>query len=140
MMMLIASVAVLTACSSEDPIENAYNYLDPSMLGPGGDMMPGGAGGASAGTGEMLTFEVALDKTTVEPASTVTAYYPETADDVSKQTFATQVTIDMANPVAKTENGVEITVTNGHVTANHGDRVPHRKGQHQRHPLHRGYE
>ena len=120
MMMLIASVAVLTACSSEDPIENAYNYLDPSMLGPGGDMMPGGAGGASAGTGEMLTFEVALDKTTVEPASTVTAYYPETADDVSKQTFATQVTIDMANPVAKTENGVEITVTNGHVTANHG--------------------
>ena len=120
MMMLIASVAVLTACSSEDPIENAYNYLDPSMLGPGGDMMPGGAGGASAGTGEMLTFEVALDKTTVEPASTVTAYYPETADDVSKQTFATRVTIDMANPVAKTENGVEITVTNGHVTANHG--------------------
>ena len=120
MMMLIASVAVLTACSSEDPIENAYNYLDPSMLGPGGDMMPGGAGGASAGTGEMLTFEVALDKTSVEPASTVAAYYPETADDVSKQTFATQVTIDMANPVAKTENGVEITVTNGHVTANHG--------------------
>ena len=120
MMMLIASVAVLTACSSDDPIENAYNYLDPSMLGPGGDMMPGGAGGASAGTGEMLTFEVALDKATVEPTSTVTAYYPETADDVSKQTFATQVTIDMANPVAKTENGVEITVTNGHVTANHG--------------------
>ena len=120
MMMLIASVAVLTACSSEDPIENAYNYLDPSMLGPGGDMMTGGAGGASAGTGEMLTFEVALDKNSAEPTSTVTAYYPETADDVSKQTFATQVTIDMANPVAKTENGVEITVTNGHVTANHG--------------------
>ena len=90
------------------------------MLGPGGDMMTGGAGGASAGTGEMLSFEVALDKTSAEPTSTVTAYYPETADDVSKQTFATQVTIDMANPVAKTENGVEITVTNGHVTANHG--------------------
>lgn len=120
MMMLIASAAVMTACSSDDPIENAYNYLDPGMLGPGGDMMTGGAGGASAGTGEMLSFEVALDKTSAEPTSTVTAYYPETADDVSKQTFATQVTIDMANPVAKTENGVEITVTNGHVTANHG--------------------
>lgn len=120
MMMLIASAAVMTACSSDDPIENAYNYMDPGMLGPGGDMMTGGAGGASAGTGEMLSFEVALDKTSAEPTSTVTAYYPETADDVSKQTFATQVTIDMANPVAKTENGVEITVTNGHVTANHG--------------------
>ena len=120
MMMLIASAAVMTACSSDDPFENAYNYMDPGMLGPGGDMMIGGAGGASAGTGEMLSFEVALDKTSAEPTSTVTAYYPETADDVSKQTFATQVTIDMANPVAKTENGVEITVTNGHVTANHG--------------------
>lgn len=120
MMMLIASAAVMTACSSDDPFENAYNYMDPGMLGPGGDMMTGGAGGASAGTGEMLSFEVALDKNSAEPTSTVTAYYPETADDVSKQTFATQVTIDMANPVAKTENGVEITVTNGHVTANHG--------------------
>ena len=120
MMMLIASAAVMTACSSDDPFENAYNYMDPGMLGPGGDMMPGGAGGASAGTGEILTFEVALDKNSAEPTSTVTAYYPETADDVSKQTFATQVTIDMANPVAKTENGVEIIVTNGHVTANHG--------------------
>ena len=120
MMMLIASAAVMTACSSDDPFENAYNYMDPGMLGPGGDMMPGGAGGASAGTGEMLSFEVALDKNSAEPTSTVTAYYPETADDVSKQTFATQVTIDMANPVAKTENGVEIIVTNGHVTANHG--------------------
>ena len=118
--MLIASAAVMTACSSDDPFENAYNYMDPGMLGPGGDMMTGGAGGASAGTGEMLSFEVALDKNSAEPTSTVTAYYPETADDVSKQTFATQVTIDMANPVAKTENGVEITVTNGHVTANHG--------------------
>ena len=120
MMMLIASAAVMTACSSDDPFENAYNYMDPGMLGPGGDMMTGGADGASAGTGEMLSFEVALDKNSAEPTSTVTAYYPETADDVSKQTFATQVTIDMANPVAKTENGVEITVTNGHVTANHG--------------------
>ena len=45
MMMLIASAAVMTACSSDDPFENAYNYMDPGMLGPGGDMMTGGAGG-----------------------------------------------------------------------------------------------
>ena len=81
MMMLIASAAVMTACSSDDPFENAYNYMDPGMLGPGSDMMTGGAGGASAGTGEMLSFEVALDKNSAEPTSTVTAYYPETADE-----------------------------------------------------------
>ena len=83
-------------------------------------MMNVGTGGATASTGELLSFEVALDKTSTEPTSPVAAYYPETADDVSKQTSTTQVTIDMANPVAKTENGVEITVTDGHVTANHG--------------------
>ena len=94
--------------------------MNPDMQGPGGDMMNGGAGGASAGTGELLSFEVALDKTSAEPTSTVAAYYPEAADDISKKSFGTQVTIDMANPVAKTENGVEITVSNGHVTANHG--------------------
>ena len=120
LLMFLASVAILTACSSDDPIENAYSYIDPGMQGPGGDMMNVGTGGATASTGELLSFEVALDKTSTEPTSTVAAYYPETADDVSKQTFTTQVTIDMANPVAKTENGVEITVTDGHVTANHG--------------------
>ena len=120
LMMFFASVAMLTACSSDDPFQDVTNLMNPDMQGPGGDMMNGGAGGASAGTGELLSFEVALDKTSAEPTSTVAAYYPEAADDISKKSFVTQVTIDMANPVAKTENGVEITVSNGHVTANHG--------------------
>ena len=120
LMMFFASVAMLTACSSDDPFQDVTNFVNPDMQGPGGDMMNGGAGGASAGTGELLSFEVALDKTSAEPTSTVAAYYPEAADDISKKSFVTQVTIDMANPVAKTENGVEITVSNGHVTANHG--------------------
>ena len=120
LMMFFASVAMLTACSSDDPFQDVTNFVNPDMQGPGGDMMNGGAGGASAGTGELLSFEVVLDKTSAEPTSTVAAYYPEAADDISKKSFVTQVTIDMANPVAKTENGVEITVSNGHVTANHG--------------------
>ena len=120
LMMFFASVAMLTACSSDDPFQDVTNLMNPDMQGPGGDMMNGCAGGASAGTGELLSFEVALDKTSAEPTSTVAAYYPEAADDISKKSFGTQVTIDMANPVAKTENGVEITVSNGHVTANHG--------------------
>ena len=118
-LMLLASVAVLTACSSDDPLDNFSNMV-PSGANGGGDMVDGGSSGSTAATGELLTFEVAIDKTSAEPSSTVSAYYPEAADDISKQTFTTQVTIDMANPVAKTENGVEITVTNGHVTANHG--------------------
>ena len=118
--MLLASVAVLTACSSDDPFDS-MNYMAPPDVNGGGDMMyDGGASSSTAGTGELLTFEVAIDKTSAEPASTASAYYPEAADAISTRTFDKQVTIDMANPVAKTENGVEITVTDGHVIANHG--------------------
>ena len=113
--MLAASMAVLTACSS-DNLEDYYNNWNNG----GNANMGGGSGNATAGTGELLTYDVAIDKTTAEPAGDVTAYYPEAEDNISTQTFATQVTIDMNNPVAKTENGVEITVTDGHVTANHG--------------------
>ena len=120
LLMLLASVAVLTACSSDDPFDS-MNYMAPPDVNGGGDMMyDGGASSSTAGTGELLTFEVAIDKTSAEPASTASAYYPEAADAISTRTFDKQVTIDMANPVAKTENGVEITVTDGHVIANHG--------------------
>ena len=118
-MMLVASMATLTACSSDDPFESTNN----NGFTPGGTDMGGGTGGngsSTAGSGELLSFSVDIDRETAEPASTVAAYYPEAEDDITTQTFATQVTIDMANPVAKTENGVEITVSEGHVTANHG--------------------
>ena len=122
LLMLFASVAVLTACSSDDPFDSVNNMVPPAVNGGGGGMVNGGGGtsGSTAATGELLTFDVAIDKTSAEPTSTVSGYYPETTDDISTQAFTTKVTIDMANPVAKTENGVEITVNEGHVTANHG--------------------
>lgn len=118
-MMLVASMATLTACSSDDPFESTNNNgFTPGGTNTGGGM--GGNGSSTAGSGELLSFTVNIDRESAEPASTVAAYYPEAEDDITTQTFATQVTIDMANPVAKTENGVEITVSEGHVTANHG--------------------
>ena len=118
LMMLSASIAVLTACSSDDPFESNYNNFNQGGNNMGGGM--GGNGSSTAGSGELLNFSVEIDRKTTEPISTVAAYYPEAEDDISQQTFATKVAIDMSNPVAKTENGVEITVSEGHVTANHG--------------------
>lgn len=80
----------------------------------------GNSGSSSAGSGELLSYAVAIDKTTSEPTTTVDAYYPEEEDDIAQNTFTTEVTIDMGNPTAKTENGVEISVNGGHITANHG--------------------
>ena len=114
LMMLAASMTVLTACSA-DSAEDYYNNWN-----NGGAATMGGSGSASAANGELLTYDVAIDKTSAEPTTDIAAYYPETEDNIATQTFTTQVTIDMSNPVAKTENGVEITVADGHVTANHG--------------------
>ena len=111
--MLIASIAVMTGCSAEDPFEefsynNSWNY--------GGQTM----GGSSATTGELASFDVAIDKATAEPTSVATAYFPDEEDILENNEFTTEIAIDLSNPVAKTENGVEVTVNGGHVTANHG--------------------
>ncbi len=108
--MLIASITVLTCCSAEDPFEEYSNYYG------GGN----NNGGSSSTTGELTTFDVAIDKTTAEPTDVATAYYPDEEDALENNTFTTEISIDLANPVAKTESGVEVTVKNGHVTANHG--------------------
>ena len=123
MMMLAAVVAALIACSTDDPFDSFYgngNSVSERTAPSGGDMMNGGSGSSTAGSGELLSYQVTIDKTSSEPTGNTSAYYPESTDDISKQTFSKQVTIDMANPVAKTENGVEITVEDGHITANHG--------------------
>ena len=99
------SVAAMTSCSSEDSIESSLD----------------GQGGTSATTGELATFDVAIDKTTAEPTTTVSEYFPVEEDALENNTFTTEVAIDLSNPVAKTENGVEVTVEDGHIKADHGD-------------------
>ena len=115
-MMFAASVAVLTCCSAEDPFEEFANNAYDGWSDNGGNMISGN----SATTGELTTFDVAIDKTTAEPTDAAAAYYPDEEDALEDNDFTTEVSIDMSNPAAKTENGVEVTVSGGHVTANHG--------------------
>ena len=115
-MMFAASVAVLTCCSAEDPFEEFANNAYDGWSDNGGNMNSGN----SATTGELTTFDIAIDKTTAEPTGAATAYLPDEEDALEDNDFSTEVSIDMSNPAAKTENGVEVTVSGGHVTANHG--------------------
>ena len=113
--MLMASIAAMTSCTAEDPFEgfnsgNAWNN--------NGNMY--GGNGSSATTGEIATFDIAIDQTTAEPTDVAEEYFPDDEDALENNDFTTEVMIDLSNPVAKTENGVEITVNGGHVTANHG--------------------
>jgi len=115
--MLTASIISLTACSSDDPLSD---LIDNSSVPSNGTNSNGSQNSSADNTSELLTFNVEIDKTTAEPATTATATYPEVSDDISKNTFATVVNIDMSNPTAKEENGVTITVDGGDVTASHG--------------------
>lgn len=115
--MLTASIISLTACSSDDPLSD---LIDNNSVPSNGTNSNGSQNSSADNTSELLTFNVEIDKTTAEPATTATATYPEASDDISKNTFATVVNIDMSNPTAKEENGVTITVDGGDVTASHG--------------------
>ena len=112
--MLVASMVMLTCCSAEDPFED---FIDNGWNNGGN--MPGG-NGSSATTGELATFDINIDESSSEPTETATEYFPEEEDALENNSFPTEVTIDLSNPVAKTVDGVEVTANGGHVTANHG--------------------
>ena len=103
--MLVASMTLMTGCSSDDLYEDDLSTEN----------------GSSAITGELATFDIAIDKTTAEPTNAAEAYFPEEEDMLENNEFTTEVAIDMSNPQAKTENGVEVTVEDGHIKANHGE-------------------
>ena len=113
--MLIASIAVMTGCTAEDPLEEFSNG---NAWNNGGNTFSGN--GSSMTTGELPTFDIAIDLTTAEPTDVAEEYFPDDEDALENNEFTTEVSIDLSNPVAKTENGVEVTVNGGHVTANHG--------------------
>ena len=120
--MLTAMMAVCTSCTKDDTFGNDSTSESGSAGNSNSDRNTGSTGGSTnATTGKLSMFAVSIDRTTDEPASSVAAYYPEEEDDFSANSFSSQVVIDMSSPTAKTENGVTITVSGGHVKADHGD-------------------
>ena len=115
---LMATMAVVTACSAQDPYSEFQSYIDSKGTG-GTGAISGSNGTMSASSGELLTFSIDIDKTTAEPSSAASEYFPDEEDILANNTFATEVAIDLSNPTAKTENGVTISVNGGHITANH---------------------
>ena len=116
-MMLLASITIFASCSAEDPFSDINNWNS----GWGNTETPGlTSSGSSTTTGELTTFIVNIDKSTAEPTNAASEYFPDEEDALENNSFTTEVSIDMSNPTAKTENGVEITVNGGHITANHG--------------------
>ena len=115
--MLAASIAVITGCSKDDPFTELENNGG-NFWNNGGNMPNGN--GSSATMGELATFDITLDAVTAEPTESAAEYFPDEEDPLENNEFTTEVAIDLSSPTAKTENGVEVSVNGGHVTANHG--------------------
>ena len=117
-MMLCASVTLLPSCSSDDD----DNWLDDWY----GEQETGGAvstgGSVSASSGELTTFTVSIDKTSAEPAATVSEVFPDEEDNLASNSFSTEVaiTFDGTNATYTTAEGVSVTVNGAHVVADHG--------------------
>ena len=117
-MMLMASVILLTSCMADDPYSEFNNNWGNWENNNSNSNETNS--GSSTTTGELTTFSVSIDKDTAEPTNVATEYLPDEEDALENNSFTTEVSIDMSSPAAKTENGVEITVNGGHITANHG--------------------
>ncbi|MBP5171986.1 MAG: carbohydrate-binding domain-containing protein [Bacteroidales bacterium] len=98
---------MLAACSSDEPQGGGSNN------GQNG-------GGNSVATGDLASFDITIDRSSEEPAVTAEPYFPDPEDMLENNDFTTEIDIDMSNPVAKTQDGVEVTVRGSHVPANHG--------------------
>ena len=110
---------ILQGCSTEDPFGDYGNsVMDYYSGAPMGGVTSSAV--VSSGSSELTSFDITIDKTTAEPESTVAAYYPDEEDNLSNNTFGTEVAINMSNPKAETVSGVTITVNGGHITADHG--------------------
>ena len=117
MMLLLTAAALTSACSNDDEIESTGSYDT--------DSTADGSGSLATGSSDLLTFAVAIDKSTAEPATTASAFYPEAEDNLSDDTnsgdFDTTVSIDVSNPTTGTINDVvEVSNTNGNIVCNHG--------------------
>jgi hypothetical protein len=104
---MLASLAIMTACTSDDDILNTYVDSNTSNA-------------SSTITGKLSTFDISIDQSTAEPATAAEEYFPEEEDALESNEFTKEVNIDMSNPTAITEDGVEVTVEDGHVKADHG--------------------
>ena len=117
--MLIASIAMMNSCTADDPF-SSLGYGGDNNWNNDGTSGSISAGGSSTTTGDLTTFAVTIDQTTAEPSTTASAYLPDEEDALENNSFTTEIAIDLSNPTAKTESGVEISVNGGHITANHG--------------------
>ena len=107
----VITMSVMVACSSDNDFFSDDDNVTPSSEGSSGSV---------DNASELISFTVAIDKTTAEPSSSASALYPEAGDAPSSQSFGTIVNINMSNPTDPGVSGVTVTLDGNNVVTDHG--------------------
>ena len=74
--MFLAFMTIMTCCTTEDPFDEYMNGNNEWYNG--GNMF--GGNGSSATTGEIATFDIAIDTKSAEGTTNAEEYFPEEED------------------------------------------------------------
>ena len=116
--MLCASFLLTAGCTSDNDDWEDYGWTPDNNS----QQANGSSSTSAAATGELTSFEIAIDKTTAEPTTTVSEYFPDEEDDLAANSFATEVSIVFNGSTAtcSAADGVTISADGAHVVADHG--------------------
>ena len=118
-LLAIMMATMTTACQKDDATESYTASYSNSDSSSGSSI----SSGTSTSSDDLLSFTVAIDSTSAEPASAATAYYPDAEEDsVSADNFTNVVTIVFSGNSASCSSldGVTASISGAHVTVDHG--------------------
>ena len=115
-LMAITAAAMLLACTKDDA-SDLYNSW--------GSTISGGSGSGSSSSYTVSLSDFNIDKTTAEPATSVSPYYPdETEDNIANEDFSSATTVNIvfssSSVSCDAPSTMTVTTDGAHLTIDHG--------------------
>jgi hypothetical protein len=118
-------MALTTACTTDDPFSEYTNYGGGSTWNGGNENNGNGnEGSSSSGSYTVSLTDIAIDKTTAEPTSAASAYYPEDEDNIENESFSSATTVNIvfneSGVSCDAPNTMTVSTNGAHLTIDHG--------------------
>ena len=124
-MLCASAMALTTACTTDDPFSEYTNYGGGSTWNGGNENNGNGnEGSSSSGSYTVSLTDIAIDKTTAEPTSAASAYYPEDEDNIENESFSSATTVNIvfneSGVSCDAPNTMTVSTNGAHLTIDHG--------------------
>ena len=124
-MLCASAMALTTACTTDDPFSEYTNYGGGSTWNGGNENNGNGnEGSSSSGSYTVSLTDIAIDKTTAEPTSAASAYYPDDEDNIENESFSSATTVNIvfneSGVSCDAPNTMTVSTNGAHLTIDHG--------------------